>query len=182
MVLSRTPTAYLADLCMVNEVETVRRLKEIVEMRWREALLGSITFWLPDVLHHYFTRSEPTMSARWILTLVMPSVATAAYFLAKRNVARHASRAWSMLLGIWCLGPMMIGLGQTFEGAGFRSSIWNVPLCIVAGVFPPLTLVLAGFDLSVFALLLATLSLLLIYRFVERPGRQTRGQVAQPLS
>jgi len=157
---------------MADEAGGMGRLREIVGTRWRDALLGGITFWLPDFLYHYFARSEPSTNAMLLLTLIMPSAVTAAYFLAKRNAARRASRAWSILIGIWCLGPTMIMLGQTYEGAGFRN-IRSVPYWAVASVFPPLTLVMAGFDLSIFALLLATTSLLLLYWLVEWRGRQS---------
>jgi hypothetical protein len=75
-----------------------------------------------------------------------------------------------MLLGVWYLGPTMIMLGQTFEGAGFRH-VQTLPFWAVATVFPPLTLMLAGYDLTVTGLLLATIFLVLAYWIVERPRK-----------
>lgn len=158
---------------MGNEVHSKGRLRDIVAQRWRIALLGGVAFWLPDFLYHYFARSEPTASAIWTLTLIMPFAVTVAYFVGRTSVQNGArSRAFSMLLGIWYLGPTMIMLGQTFEGAGFRN-VQTIPFWAVASVFPPLTLMLAGYDLSIFALLLATMSLVLVYWMVERRRGQS---------
>lgn len=157
---------------MGNEANRVGRLRKVVAERWRDALLGGVAFWLPDFLYHYFARSEPNATAIWALTLIMPSAVTLAYFFTKHNVEGAVSRAFSMLIGIWCLGPTMIMLGQTFQGAGFRN-IQSLPYWAVASLFPPLTLVLAGFDLSIFALLIATISLVLLYWVVERRRRQS---------
>lgn len=121
---------------MANDANSVGRLRKIVAARWRDALLGGVAFWLPDFLYHYFARSEPNATAIWVLTFAMPSAVTVAYFLAKHNVAGGASRAFSMLIGIWCLGPTMIMLGQTYQGAGFRN-IWSLPYWAAGSLFPP---------------------------------------------
>lgn len=155
---------------MGNEADNLGRLRKIVVQRWRRALFGGVTFWLPDFLYHYLARSEPSTNAILLLTFVMPLAVIVAYFVTKLNAEGGVSRAWSMLGGIWCLGPTMIMLGQTYQGAGFRN-IQSVPYWAVATVFPPLTLVMAGFDLSIFALVFGTTSLLLLYWVVERRQR-----------
>jgi len=152
---------------MGGEASRMGRLRNAAAKRWRDALLGGVAFWLPNFLYHYFARSEPNATAMLALTLIMPSAVTLAYVLTKHNVEGDVSRSFSMLIGIWCLGPTMIMFGQTFQGAGFRN-IQSLPYWAVASLFPPLTLVLAGFDLSIFALLLATILLVLLYWVVER--------------
>jgi hypothetical protein len=148
-----------------------RRFGDAVSGRWKAALFGGSVFWLPDLAYHYFRRSEPTTTAIWVLTLVMPFVVTLAYF-SVRSKAKTGPRslAFSMLLGVWVLGPTMIVLGQTYQGAGFRS-IYTLAAVVFATVFPPLTLIMAGYDLSIMALLLGTGALLLVRRICEQPGR-----------
>lgn len=67
----------------------------------------------------------------------------------------------SMLLGIWGLGPAMIGIAQTFQGAGFKH-IQALVVVILGTIFPPILLIMAGYDLTIFALLLVTAILILI--------------------
>ena len=157
---------------MDNEADFSARLRSLVMLRWRAALLGGLAFWMPDFLYHYFARSEPTTTAIWVLTVTMPSALVFVYCIGRDNNENKArSRAISMLLGIWFLGPTIIMLGQTFEGAGFRN-VQPLFYWAVATVFPPLTLLMAGFDLSVFALLLASVSLALMYWLLEQRRKQ----------
>lgn len=157
---------------MGNDVQNRGRLRVFVAQRWRDALLAGGVFWLPDFLYHCFARSEPTSSAIWALTLIMPSAVMLAYFAGRTHTQTGThSRAFSMLLGIWCVGPTMIMLGQSFEGAGFKN-VQSIPFWLVASVFPPLALLMAGYDLSVFALLLATVLLVAMYWLIERRRKQ----------
>src|SRR5271169_5861077 len=143
-----------------------RRFLRVLVERWRSILLGGIAFWLPDLLYDCIAKREPTTVAIVMLTLIMPFAACLAYF-GSRATGRNRSVASSMLLGIWLLGPTMIMLGQTYEGAGFRH-VQSLPYWILGTVFPPVTLLLAGFDLSIGALLLGTGALLLARRVCER--------------
>lgn len=129
-------------------------------------MLGGVVFWLPNLLYHYLAKTEPTGAALLVLTVIMPFAVCVAYFISRAK-GRHSLHASSMLLGIWILGPTMIILGQTFEGAGFRN-VQTLLYWAVATAFPPLTLVMAGFDLSVGALLLGTVLLLLARCIYER--------------
>lgn len=148
------------------------RLRKFLAKIWRPALLGGFVFWLPDLLYHYVARSEPKSSAILVLTVTMSAGVIIAYFLSKPYVRHAVSRSLSVLIGIWVLGPTIILLGQTYQGAGFRNP-QSIPYWAVATIFPPLTLVMAGFDLSIFALLLATTSLLILYWVVERERIQS---------
>jgi hypothetical protein len=76
-----------------------------------------------------------------------------------------------MLLGIWILAPTMIALGQTYQGAGF-GNVYTLAVVIFATLFPPLILIMAGYDLSIMALALGTIVLLVMRRSCElnRPG------------
>jgi|SRR5579872_1022339 len=156
---------------MGSEADNKRRFRDFLAERWKAALLGGVVFWLPNLLYHYFKRSEPTTAAIWALTLIMPFVVVVAYFVV-RSKAQNETRslAFSMLLGVWLLGPTMIVLGQTYQGAGLKS-IYTLAVAIFATVFPPLTLIMAGYDLSIMALLLGTAALLLVRRICEQPVR-----------
>jgi len=119
--------------------------------------MGGLLFWFPDVLRSYFVRSEPNLTTIWVLTFLMPLTMVAGYIAMRRNpktkVRSHIET--SILLGIWVLGPTMVGIAQTFQGAGFRF-IGTLPVVIFATIFPPVLLIMAGYDLTIFALLLAT--------------------------
>jgi hypothetical protein len=166
---------------VANEGSKERRFRDALAGRWKSALIGGVVFWLPDVLYDYFKRSEPTVAAIWALTFIMPFAVTLAYFVVKSTVqAQTRSLAFSMLLGIWLLAPTMIALGQTFQGVGFRN-IYTVAVVIFATVFPPIVLILSGYDLSIMALLAGTVALLLFRRIFEQPTRkpQAIGSVSQ---
>jgi hypothetical protein len=166
---------------MSSDVDMRWRIRRALAERWQPALVGGVAFWLPDVLYDYVKRSEPTATGIWALTLIMPFAVSVAYLLMKsRAPANTRSLALSMLLGVWLLGPTMIGLGQTFRGAGLRD-IHAVAVIIFGTVFPPLILIMAGYDLSIMALLLGTVSLLLARRIYERPARtqQVAGNVGR---
>jgi hypothetical protein len=147
-------------------------LKRFVRMAfgtWKQALLGALSFWLPDLGYHYWMRSELSRAAIWKLAVGMPIAVLVMYaavlFVTGRHHEGRLSTASSMLLGIWVLGPAMIMLSTTFSGGGFKSGLISI-LTVTLGtaLFPVWTFIMAGYDLTLPAVLLVT-TLLIGARF-----------------
>jgi hypothetical protein len=147
---------------------------------WPQMLLGGVSFWLPDIIYHYLRKTELTSTAIWEMAVTMPLLALLTYatvlVIARRDDEGRQSLATSMLLGIWILAPTMITLGTSFAGAGFKSGLISALTVIFAtALFPIFALMMAGYDLTIPALLLVTI-MLVGARFVfER--RRSRNQV-----
>ena len=147
---------------------------------WRSMLLGGVSFWLPDVIYHYLRKTELISTAIWEMTVTMPLLAMLTYATVL-VVARHHGEgrqplASSVLLGIWVLAPTMITLGTSFAGAGFRSGLVSLVTVIFAtALFPIFALMMAGYDLTIPALLLVTIMLVgARFAFERRTSRSRR--------
>lgn len=159
---------------MGTEARTLKWSVRRPLQEWRWIVLGGVSFWLPDVIYHYLRKTELTSAAIWEMAVIMPLLAILTYatFVARHpNEEGQQSLATSMLLGIWILAPMMITLGTSFAGAGFRSGLISV-LAVILGtvLFPIFALIMAGYDLTIPALLLVTI-MLIGARFTFERGR-----------
>jgi hypothetical protein len=139
-------------------------LTRYVLVHWQKMLLGAFSFWLPDVVYHYAKGTELSATAIWEMTAIMPLATLITYAAVLVKIGRQRqgrSVATPMLLGIWVLAPTMIALGTTFAGAGLRSGLPAL-LVIALGtvLFPIWTPIMAGYDLTIPALILVTISLL----------------------
>jgi hypothetical protein len=126
-------------------------------------LLGAVSFWLPDIVYHCLRKTELSTAAIWSMTAVMPLLALITYGAVLCTTGRCHEGRWSvatsMLLGIRVLAPTMIGLGQTFAGAGFRSGPrfpCNNPRHNSVSLY---ALIMSGYGLTIPALLLVTILL-----------------------
>ena len=132
-------------------------------MEWRRMLLGAVSFWLPDIVYHCLRKTELSTAAIWTMTAVMPLLALITYGAVLCTTGRCHEGRWSvatsMLLGIRVLAPTMIGLGQTFAGAGFRSGHASLVIILGTILFPIYALIMSGYDLTIPALLLVTILL-----------------------
>ena len=165
---------------MPNEVGFLRKLRAVAAPIWKNALIGGISFWLPDVVYNVYTaieKAEPTRLAVLLLTLGMP-LAVGFVYMGRRGrrefgsvvMSNGRSVALSMLLGIWAVGPTMIMLGQTPAGAGFKSGPLALVLLMIvlATLVPVYTYILSTYDLTLFALLLGTVCLIVLHRKYEK--------------
>lgn len=157
-------------------------LQRIASFRWRAILLGGLTFWTPDLFYHLVTPIGPPLVAIISLTILMPvSVGLACTKVRGRSPGERHSVALSMLLGIYLLGPTVIMLNSTPFGGGFSNSdfIADVMMSIAFGFLPPCAFVMATYDMSLFALIVATL-LLIGLHFLYEHGRGLRRPGAAP--
>ena len=154
-------------------------MKIFLSRQWRKMLLAGVSFWLPDLIYHYLHKAELTPTAILVLTLLMP-ITTAIFYIAvafmSRKQGEMQAAAISMLLGIWLLAPVMITLGATFAGAGFRTGPLSF-LTVFLGtlVFPVYALIMSGMDLTIPALLVVTVLLAAIHFLWEK--RMVKAQV-----
>ena len=150
----------------------MKKLVSVFCCEWRSILVGALSFWFPDVIYHYLLKAELTRVAILELTFLMPLV-TAICWLAirtwkKRSEARR-EMAIFMLLGIWLLGPLMITLGTTFAGAGFKAGLISVVIVFIGTlVFPLYTSIMSGLDLTIPPLAFVTLFLVSIHFWEKR--------------
>jgi hypothetical protein len=145
-------------------------------------LLGGACFWVPTMTIELATRHE----LNGILgTLVPPAVLFAVYLLLRSHIGLKNAAFW-MLAGTYLLGPLFMMVGWTALGGGFASRLGgqnDATYLVFACVFPPLTLVLAGYDGTLFGLLLATLLMPLLQRWSNKRDTVTgsenrRGETA----
>ena len=128
------------------------------------AVGGALSFWLPDVAVHFDT--GPNFDSRhvWVCTILMPATFLFAYLVARRFGMKRDFK-WvgpAMLLGVWLTGGLFMTLATT-SGSGFVGvdGVGRL-LIIVFSVIPVVTLLLAGNDGSLLALLAVTLGALLL--------------------
>lgn len=139
-------------------------------MIWRRTLclfLGGVSFWVPTTTVELATRHELNGI---VGTLVPPAALLAAYLLLRRHIRLKSAALW-MLAGTYLLGPLFMMVGWTALGGGFASSLngRNDPAYLaLACVFPPLTLVLAGYDGTLLGVLLVTLLMPLVQWWSNR--------------
>ncbi len=161
-----------------------RILEHIALSRWRTILVGGLTFWAPDLVYHLLIAMEPSIFAIVSMTILMPLTVGVTCTQLRRHVqTRKHSVALSMLLGIYLLGPTMMMLNSTPFGGGFSKGdfLGNLMMCVAFGVLPPYTFIMATYDLSLFALISATFSLIILHllyeygRGVSRPGATPSG-------
>lgn len=134
-------------------------------------LLGTASFWIPDVVVHGIAGRSFTAIHAVILTAFLPLSFCCTYVLAVRRYGcSKVPVVFPMVLGAWTLGGVFIVAGATFGGGGFaapagvREAWWDVLLSLL----PPYTFMMATYDGSLFALLLASIGAFLASYRLER--------------
>lgn len=140
--------------------------------------IGGTAFWLPDAIWHIVRASNFAGRDVLALTALMPIALLAAFVLVKRAYRGGLGDdvGLLMMLGVWMLGGLFIGLGSLLSGGyadrpdGFQSALYVT----LIGFVPPLTYILATYDGSLGALILATLgSVLLLVRGSRKRQHQS---------
>lgn len=139
-------------------------------MRWsqidwarvfRLMLIGSVAFWLPDILVQAVAGHRFNGLHVWVLTAVMPLTFLLTWIRVKKGNRGNASLPGGgvMLAGVWIFGGFFMMLSQSFSGGGFNSpdGIRWVLASTVLSVFPFYTFMLSTYDGTLGVLLLVTL-------------------------
>jgi hypothetical protein len=140
--------------------------------------LGGLTFWLPSIGVHFYRRANFSGPDVIVLTGVLPVFAIVAGLTAQR--LRRAERDAPFMpllvaLGIWLVGPAAMFVSATATGGGFATENWLVPLLVLMALFPISTYAMGTYDGTLFAVLLGTFALCLLFLYrVMRQQSSTR--------
>jgi hypothetical protein len=141
---------------------------------WLKLLLvGATSFWLPDVIVHALARYSFSRTHVMALTAVLPICFTCAYVIVKRRYRTVKTFvALPMLIGLWTCGGLFMTVGASSSGGGFAgpSGLRETVLVMLMSFFPPITFMMATYDGTLFALLLATVAPLVVWLFLR--GKQ----------
>jgi hypothetical protein len=154
------PTAYRWEYSITNGA-MMKSVKAVSAL-----LLGGISFWMPTVAIEMTTQRElnPLVG-----TIVPFAAVLSAYFLirwAQPSLLTSWTSIW-MLCGIYLLGPTMMLIAWTSRGAPGGFGPVNL---VIASLVPLFTLYMAGPDVTVFGVLLATVALTLVHFALDRKG------------
>ena len=146
--LRNTDTVSLKDSLTREDFMALRRIFCLV--------CGGVCFWMPTTIVEMVTRRElnPALG-----TFLPPAALLLAYLLFVRRTLGLRNAALWMLAGVSILGPLFMGAAWTALGAGFATLHDRTGFAYLAlgCLIPPITLVLAGYDGTLFGVLLATL-------------------------
>jgi hypothetical protein len=141
-----------------------------MKQRWmilKFALIGGLSFWLPDVaVHLSFGHAFDSPQVR-VITFLMPATFLAGYLMARRFAAKRDFK-WvgvAMLLGVWLTGGLFMALAATASQGGFAGpdGVRGGFLMAMLGTLPPFTYMMSAYDGSLGALLAATVGALLFW-------------------
>jgi hypothetical protein len=136
-------------------------------------LSGALAFWGPAVLWAALLR-RPIEDSWRVYDPLMAFSLCLCYLLILNRASRSSgpSISGSMLLGIYILGPWLLLLEATLSGGGIRGELvtfrWWWLLYLLYSLVPPYTLILSGYDVTIFALLFVTVFLLFAHFKWER--------------
>jgi hypothetical protein len=125
---------------------------DVVKLWLKLLLLGSVSFWTPDVIVHSIAGHSFSVVHATILTFLLPVAFGCAYLLAVRQ---YRDSAVPIFLPI-CGG----GLAYLWSLEAWRD--------VLLGFLPPFTFIMATYDGSLVALLFASLGVLLASYGLER--------------
>jgi hypothetical protein len=144
-------------------------------------LLGAFSFWIPDVLWHAVTgrKDVPGVVALTVPTVSMPLCLLGLYVFLKRRSTKGSAEPIgpALMLGIWTLGGLFMVIGASFEGGGFLGpdGFKGAVELILLAIVPMYTYVMATYDTSLGALILASIAAILI-ALLQARSRKFRHQ------
>lgn len=136
-------------------------IKKIISL-FGFALVGVISFWLPDLALHFLRRGRFAGIDMFALTLLLPLFSFLAFNLTWKlrtvGISRRLASA-AMMLSIWLSGPFFMSAGATFSGGGFaKPGAWRI-VQLETAVFPFAMFIDSAYNGSLFALGIVTLYL-----------------------
>ena len=135
------------------------------------AAMGACAFWLPDVIAHGAARARFDSHDVLVLTVLMPTLAAAAYLILRRRSGKSAL-AWPMLAAVWLSTGVFIMAGAMWSET-FANSLGFAVLSVVMGAVPVYAWILATYDGSLGALVIVTIALG-AWGLVERRSTSTQ--------
>lgn len=135
-------------------------------------MIGGISFWIPNVL--LLPRMKSMSSFFVEITFACPLALLAVYGVATwyRNRHEHAqsgpSSALFGLIGVWLIGPWLMGLAGTLAGGPGFHKINDYTPFLWMSLCPPLTLYFSSMQGNVFALVMATVLMPVCHRMFEK--------------
>jgi hypothetical protein len=130
-----------------------------------DVLAGGLIFWTPTIVVHWIRGRRFSGRDAMVLILLMPVLSCLTLFGIWKTwpgTIRYLHRAMLAVLGIWLLGPMMISISFSFSGGGFaQRSGWSA-VALETVLFPVFTFIMSSYDGTLFAVLLATVCLLVL--------------------
>jgi len=133
-------------------------------------LLGGIGFWLPDTMLHALRASGFNRRDVGIVTLVSPLTLLVTFFLVNRTEKTfpRAQTVLGLITGVWMFGGLFMTIGATFSGAGFKTAPGGAMIAILLSLLPIYTYIMATYDGTLAALLLATVAAFLLWILARR--------------
>jgi len=123
-------------------------------------LIGALGFWVPVVLLEILSRGRYSIA---IANLLPVACATGAlWLLCRARVGRVRTLPLYMLAGIYLLCPLAITIAGSAFGGGFAAfagghDVWWL---LLSSILPPLAMILAGYNGTIFGLLAITIILI----------------------
>ena len=132
---------------------------------WRLVCLGALSFWIPDALVHLLRGNSFDSHDIRIITFVLPLILFIACVAGAKLVHMTiGATAIRMLGGIWLFGGFLMTVSFTFSGGGIANlGVLGSILLIAFSWVPIYTGMAATYDGSLFALLLASAGLFLVW-------------------
>jgi hypothetical protein len=134
-------------------------------------LLGGIGFWLPDAILHALRASGFNRRDVGIITIVSPLMLLVTFFLVNRTqkTVPREQIALGLITGVWMFGGLFMAIGATFSGAGFKTAPGGAMIAILLSLLPMYTYIMATYDGTLAALLLATVVAFLLWILARHP-------------
>lgn len=141
------------------------------------ALLGGASFWLPVTGIEIIKRGE---IGPFFGTILPFASQLCCYALLARRRLRKPRLALPMLAGLYLTGPLFMEFDFTTRGAGFSQFHgWgDFGFLLLSSVFPPATLMLATYQMTVFGVILSS-ALMLFLHFKYEKGLVSQAPLPQ---
>jgi hypothetical protein len=130
------------------------------------ALLGGASFWLPVTGIEIIKRGE---IGPFFGTILPFATQLGCYLFVVRRLGKQRL-AFPMLTGLYLLGPLFIMIGATAQHAGFSQFHgWrDFGYLLLSSVFPPATLMLATYQMTLLGVILSSALMLLLHFRYEK--------------
>jgi hypothetical protein len=156
-----------------------------MNMMTRYMGFGAVAFWGPDILLHVIKRYEFSSRDAHALTFLLPCSLLLVYSLTLWHEKKQTSRpslALFMLFGFWVFGPLAVmisGIGGGARFSGLTEWVYAFAFAVLATfLFPIYGYIISVYDGSSYALVWASILVIMIYFVVERHHHQGDGSRA----